>query len=116
MKMMKRAIWIVALSFVAHPSAFALDASQLRELRTNVIEMCRGGTITGEGSKINVVASAEGKIVIIKKLMEGGADAKVDLTNEQWNGIKVLINPDTYTQCATEAMRLFLPALKAASP
>lgn len=89
----------------------ALTIAQLTELRTAVLEMCRGGTIIGESSRINVNVSGEGKIVVIKGLLEGGADARVEITNEQWTGIQALINPETYTQCVTETLGIVVPAL-----
>ena len=104
---------IVIVPFINCVDASALDSAQLQKLRIEVIQFCRGGTIEGKSSKIAVTASAKGRIVVIKNLLEGGGDAKVEITDEQWNGMKALVNPDTYTKCVESTLNILVPELDA---
>lgn len=109
---MKSTVWVIGIMSILFGSlAYALDQAQLKELRTAVLEMCRGGSIEGESSRINVVGSATGKIVVVKGLLEGGADAKVELSKEEWDGIKALANPTDYNACVTQTLAILVPAL-----
>ena len=106
---------LITLSLIYSTNAAALDATQLHKLQNAVIEMCRGGTVEGNSSKINVTASAQGKIIVIKNLMEGKGDAKVAVTNEQWEGIKALANPEGYSKCVESTLSILVPALSVTS-
>jgi len=110
---MKRLVKLLAiLSFIYCSSVFALNTQQLQYLQRAVLEMCRGGNIEGNLSKISVTTSAKGKIVVIKGMLEGGLDASAEVTKEQWDGIKVLANPDNYSQCVESTLNLLVPKLE----
>ena len=98
-----------ALSFLG--TAHALDIAQLRELRITVLEMCRGGTIAGSSSKYDVQANAQGSLVVLKGVGEAGADAKVQLSKEQWEGIRALANPENYSKCVKDTLDTLVGAL-----
>ncbi len=106
---------LIPLTLIYSTNATALDSSQLHKLQNAVIEMCRGGTVEGKSSTINVTASAQGKIIVIKNLIEGGGDAKAAITNKQWDGIKALANPEGYSKCVESTLNLLVPALSATS-
>lgn len=106
---------LITLSLIYTTNTVALDATQLDQLQNAVIEMCRGGTIGGDSSKIKVTAAAQGKIIVIKNLMEGKGDAKVAVTNEQWEGIKALANPEGYSKCVESTLSILVPALSVTS-
>ncbi len=90
----------------------ALTLGQLQELRTVVIEICRGGSMQGETKNMSIIATASGKVVVIKRFMEGGADAKIEFTNAEWKGIKALADSDGYTACVDSTLDKFIAALK----
>lgn len=104
-------VCIVVCSLLVVAQADALEVSQLPELRKTVIEMCRGGTTSGSSSRFEVIGNAQGSVVVLKGLAKGGADAKVQFTKEEWDGIKVLQNPDTYSQCVTSTLDALLKKL-----
>jgi len=109
MKILKVCVLIVGT--LATSLATALNTGQLVYLQSAVLEMCRGGTIEGKSSKINVKASVQGQLVVIKKLLEGGADAEVEITKEEWDGIKALANPEDYSKCVEATLNLLVPRL-----
>jgi hypothetical protein len=94
----------LSLILLASGIASALDMAQLRELRTAVLEMCRGGTVSGSSSRFEVQVNAKGNLVILKGVGEAGADAKVQLSKEQWTGIQALANPEHYSECVTHTV------------
>ena len=106
---------LIPLTLIYSANATALDATQLQKLQNAVIEMCRGGTVEGNSSKIDITASAQGKIIVIKNLMEGGGDATAAITNEQWEGIKALANPEGYSKCVENTLKILVPALSVTS-
>jgi hypothetical protein len=112
---MRHIILFFMIFLISCVDAFAMDTTTLFKLRSAVIEMCRGGTIQGKTSKINATASATGTVVVIKNLLEGGGDAKAEITNEQWNGIQALINPTDYTKCVESSLNILVPALDKSS-
>jgi hypothetical protein len=88
--------------------AQALDSEQLAYLQRAVIEMCRGGTTEGSSSKINFIASGEARLIVVKGLAEGGGDDKIEVSKEEWDGIKALANPDGYTRCVESTLNLLI--------
>lgn len=105
---------VTSLVFAAFDVSAQLNSAQLRELRTAVIEMCRGGTVDGEHRSYRIEGSADGKIIVFKKLAELGADGKFELSDDKWSGIEALANPDTYADCVRHTLNILTPLMTSA--
>lgn len=99
---------VLAAVFTPAMNSHALDSNQLRDLRESVLMMCRGGTLSGRNSKLEVVANAQGKLVVLKGLGEAGADAKVQLSQAEWDGIQANATSENYATCVTTTLELLL--------
>jgi len=100
----------VVLLTMMHPSiGIAMSDVELHSLRTAIIEMCRGGTLTGSG--VHVDAKTKKNIVTISGLLEDKTE--VTLKADEWNGIQAFIqNPNKYTECTEYALGLLVPVLE----
>lgn len=98
-------IMLSCVSFIS--SASDLSPQELNALRTTVISICRGGTLEGYESHSTlstrqVIPSRDANNQIIEYV----------LTNEQWRGVKVLINkPEHYAVCVEKLFAILEPSL-----
>lgn len=90
----------------------ALSMEQIVKLNEQVLIICRGGTIIGNSSTKAISGTVSGKVVVIKGLMQGGADARIELTDKEWEGIKALSNPETYNKCVDSTLDKFIKVLE----
>lgn len=92
--------------------SYALTAEEAKIVRESVIEICRGGSLTGKSSSIQVKAEGKVTTVLFKKLAEAGLNGEAKFSKEEWEGIKPLV-PETfdsnaYVKCVTELTPKFL--------
>ena len=110
--MREKTLYLVFFAFVYSQSALALEIEELVYLQKAVLEICRGGDRVGNYSKTSVIASGEGKIIVIKGFAEGGADVKVEVNKGDWDGIQALAEREDYTQCVESTLKLLLASLE----
>lgn len=90
----------------------ALTPAEFQTLQTAVVEICRGGTTSGNLTRTEV--RGQRRLLTVNGLFESGSDAEVTLTTEQWDGIQTLIiDSQDYVQCATDISQLLAPIIDA---
>ena len=90
-------------------NSYGLEPQQLQALQNAVVSMCRGGTLEGNASSYEIKGTANGKLIVIKSIAEAGADLKIEVSNEKWEGIKVNANSENYTECVQSTLPLLIP-------
>ena len=94
--------------FAFSQASYSLDPQQLQALQNAVVSMCRGGTLEGKTSSYEIKGSANGKIIVVKNVAEGGADLSFNVSNEQWEGIKANANSEDYTECVKSTLPMLI--------
>jgi hypothetical protein len=110
--MRKRSVALVLITIIlSYPTlAAAISDEQLKLLNSSVIEMCRGGTMTG--SKTHIEARAKQSIITVKDDPMSKIGVDLILSTDEWNGLQVLINdPTQYNECVQYTMDLLVPML-----
>ena len=101
----KIGICVFLFFIVLSVNAMALTQQEISFVKDSAIELCRGGNIKGDAKNYRIEGDAEFKTIIIKKIFEAGVGGKIELSGEEWNGIRAVI-PDqwdasSWNQCDT---------------
>lgn len=103
------AAFVGAVGLMFAPSAKALDAEELQALKAEVLQMCRGGTLTG--SKIRSQRISGGRMVTFGDLLKSPEQTFVSET--QWRGIEAIAgNHADYAACAERLVSVLAPAIQ----
>lgn len=68
-----------------------------------VMELCRGGTTSGDGWQLELDVAGNSRSLVFDRLFEGELKTNARLTTEQWNGMRPLIgNHRDYVECVAQ--------------
>lgn len=94
---------VFLISGAVQPSA-AQSFDEITNIVTRaVIERCRGGTIEGSSSDLEIEGGADGAVVFLKRFFELGLDGRVKFSKKEWDGIEPFLiesdNVSNYYAC-----------------
>lgn len=108
-------ILVILMASLFANGTYALTIEQLQEVKTTVVEICRGGTITGDHQAFSIKGAADGKVVVIKKLAELGINGEIQFSRNEWEGIVALVpkdgDPKEYTHCVDNVFPIIIREL-----
>jgi len=88
-----------------------MSLDEFQVLKSAVIELCRGGTISGSITRIQLTGGSN--VLRVRGILEDGMPVDIEIESQQWNGIEALIgDPNRYGQCVQYTLNIVVPALQ----
>ena len=92
--------------------AYAMTEEEAKIVRESVLEICRGGSLKGKDSSVQIKGEGKVTTVLFKKLAEAGLSGKAEFSKAEWDGIRPLLperfDANAYVKCVTELTPKFL--------
>lgn len=109
---MFRYIFVSFLSLTLSSFAYALTEADAKIVSESVLELCRGGSLTGHDSSVQIKGEGKVTTVLFKKLAEAGLSGEAEFSKAEWDGIRPFLpdkfDSDAYVKCVIELTPKFL--------
>ena len=102
---------LIILSLPFSSFCQSLSPTELGALRTEVIEMCRGGT--SSGFTIETQTNIEQSNITFNRVLDAGRAVTIVVNKSEWQGIKALASdPQKYSECVKVALETLTPLME----
>ncbi|MDX8355552.1 hypothetical protein [Cognatiyoonia sp. IB215182] len=86
---MKR-LFLSTVALMASTFQASGESITIEQMVTAINQMCSGGSESGEFENVTVSGSGDVRLLKIGNIANIGADATLEVTNEEWDGIRPL--------------------------
>ena len=88
---MARYILVSCIFFLFSSFSYAMTEEEVKIVTNSVLEICRGGSLKGKGSSVQVKGEGNVTTVLLRKLADVGLRGEAKFSKEEWEGIKPLL-------------------------